>query len=83
MRSAAEYPEIDIYGYIVTKGAPRRPRCGPSYHRRDTVLLGQVFWGWRVAKLGAIRSEDGVVRAVEVFHRDVARVRATGAGQTG
>jgi hypothetical protein len=42
-----------------------------------------VFWGWRVAKLGAIQSEDGVVRAVEVFHRDVARVRATGAGQTG
>ncbi len=39
--------------------------------------------GLAVAKLGAIRSEDGVVRAVEVFHRDVARVRATGAGQTG
>ena len=82
MRSVAEYPEIDIYGYIVTKGAPRRPRCGPSYHRRDIVLLGQVFWGWRVAKLGAIRSEDGVVRAVEVFHRDVART-GNGAGQTG
>jgi len=33
--------------------------------------------------MGAIWSEDGVVRAVEVFRHDVARVRATGAGQTG
>jgi hypothetical protein len=56
--------------------------AGRLTDRRDTVLLGQVFWGWRVANLGAIRSEDGVVRAVEVFHRDVART-GNGAGQTG
>ena len=81
----------------------------------------QVFWGWRVAKLGAgpepvprktltsdrlaaailrattdaamekrawllgekIRAEDGVARAVEAFHHNVARVRATGAGRAG
>ena len=81
----------------------------------------QVFWGWRVAKLGAgpepvprktltsdrltaailrattdaamekrarllgekIRAEDGVARAVEAFHHNVARVQATGAGRAG
>ncbi len=84
-------------------------------------FLDQVFWGWRIAKLGAgpepvprkkltserlaaailqaatdadmakrarllgekIRAEDGVTHAVEAFHRNVARVLATGDGRAG